>query len=418
MDSVNQAHKQAWNLWARLARPALLRYPILGVSAALVVSSPFAASARALPHAQEFVSARPTQRQLHMLRSYERYMARVRSQAVRASRAVRFAYRQVGKPYQWGGAGPRTYDCSGLAMAAWRKGGLSLPHRADLQHRIIRRKVGIRSLRAGDLVFFSGDHHVGIYVGHRHFLHAPHTGARVQRGTLTGWRVRVFAGAARPGAPAYHAWPHWVRRLARHPDGPHPRRRAHRPTRIGTPDTGLNTGPDTGLTTGSYEGPYSGSDTDHNTGPYGGPETMDPQPWLEPPTPDVDASARPPSEGEDTIGAPADIGAPQLRGEPAPAADPSARTLRLHSGARGPRPVRPVPPAADHAHDGTSPAAATATPAPAPSGTRPVTRHRWPRTSVQTDSDDYNSTLDGNGDVDHRPDMLGDPYLQRLLGGL
>ena len=129
---------------------------------------------------------------------------------------MKFAYRQVGKPYQWGGAGPRTYDCSGLVMAAWRKGGLSLPHRADLQHRVIRRKVGLRHLRPGDLVFFSGDHHVGIYVGRRHFLHAPHTGARVQRGTLSGWRLRAFAGAARPGAPAYHSWPHWVRTLARH----------------------------------------------------------------------------------------------------------------------------------------------------------------------------------------------------------
>ncbi|WP_329249443.1 NlpC/P60 family protein [Actinoallomurus sp. NBC_01490] len=140
----------------------------------------------------------------------------MKAQTVKAHKAVRFAYRQVGKPYQWGGAGPRTYDCSGLVMAAWRKGGLRLPHRADLQHRMIRRKVSLKHLRPGDLVFFSGDHHVGIYVGRHHFLHAPHTGARVQRGTLSGWRLRTFAGAARPGAPAYHAWPHWVRTLAKH----------------------------------------------------------------------------------------------------------------------------------------------------------------------------------------------------------
>ncbi|GAA4485204.1 hypothetical protein GCM10023191_009480 [Actinoallomurus oryzae] len=153
---------------------------------------------------------------MRVLRSYERYLARMKAQTVKARKAVRFAYRQVGKPYQWGGAGPRTYDCSGLVMAAWRKGGLRLPHRADLQHRMIRRKVSLKHLRPGDLVFFSGDHHVGIYVGRHHFLHAPHTGARVQRGTLSGWRLRTFAGAARPGAPAYHAWPHWVRTLAKH----------------------------------------------------------------------------------------------------------------------------------------------------------------------------------------------------------
>jgi hypothetical protein len=184
------------------------------MSAVLAVSSP--ASARPLPRSQIFAVSELTHRQLRVVRSYERYLARGRAQSARAARAVRFAYRQVGKPYQWGGAGPRSYDCSGLAMAAWRRGGLNLPHRADLQHRVIPRKVGLHHLRPGDLVFFSGDHHVGIYVGHRRFLHAPHTGARVQRGTLTGWRLHAFAGAARPGAPAYHAWPHWVRALARH----------------------------------------------------------------------------------------------------------------------------------------------------------------------------------------------------------
>jgi hypothetical protein len=214
MDSVDQAASQAWRLWAKLAAPALLRCPVLGISAVLVVATPLSAAARVLPGTQDFISAEPTQRQMRVVRSYERYLSRMRAQTVKAREAVRFAYRQVGKPYQWGGAGPRTYDCSGLVMAAWRRGGLRLPHRADLQHRMIRRKVGLKNLRPGDLVFFSGDHHVGIYVGRRHFLHAPHTGARVQRGTLTGWRLRVFAGAARPGAPAYHAWPQWVRALA------------------------------------------------------------------------------------------------------------------------------------------------------------------------------------------------------------
>ncbi len=373
MDSANQAHLKAWTLWARLARPALLRYPILGVSVALAVSSPYAASASALPRIQAFVSSRPTQRQLHVLRSYERYMSQVRAQAVRASRAVKFAYRQVGKPYQWGGAGPRSYDCSGLAMAAWRKGGLSLPHRADLQHRIIRRKVGIRSLRAGDLVFFSGDHHVGIYVGHRHFLHAPHTGARVQRGTLTGWRVRVFAGAARPGAPAYHAWPHWVRTLARHPDTPRPRRRAHRGLGLGTPVTA----PDTGM---------DGNTDDLGTTPW---------PVTErPPAPETGVQTPPPGY-DDSIGAPAQIGAlarpavPDEETEPIQAL-PETPVIHQHGRAH----VRPVP---------------------------PVERNdRWPETSVQNGSDDLNRTYEGKGDHDLRPHegLLGDQELQGLLGGL
>jgi cell wall-associated NlpC family hydrolase len=242
MDSVDRAKSQAWSLWAKLAAPALLRFPVLGISAALVISMPLTAVARTLPRTQEIASAEPTHRQMRVLRSYERYLARMKAQSAKASRAVKFAYRQVGKPYQWGGAGPRTYDCSGLVMAAWRKGGLRLPHRADLQHRTIRRKVGLKHLRPGDLVFFSGDHHVGIYVGRRHFLHAPHTGSRVQRGTLSGWRLRLFAGAARPAAPAYHPWPHWVRTLAHHTDD-HGNVRPHHSHGHGS--TEAPTGPDT-----------------------------------------------------------------------------------------------------------------------------------------------------------------------------
>jgi cell wall-associated NlpC family hydrolase len=239
MDSVDQVNSQAWRLWAKLVSPALLRCPVLGISAVLVVSAPVAAAARTLPRSPDSASSEPTQRQLRVLRSYERYLARVRAQTVKARRAVQFAYRQVGKPYQWGGAGPRTYDCSGLVMAAWRKGGINMPHRADLQHRMLRRRVGIKSLQPGDLVFFSGDHHVGIYVGRHQFLHAPHTGARVQRGTLSGWRLHAFAGAARPGAPAYHAWPHWVRALAGQDEAPTATRPRHRRDDAQPPNTQL-----------------------------------------------------------------------------------------------------------------------------------------------------------------------------------
>src|SRR5437588_420714 len=128
MDSVDQARSQAWRLWAKLAAPALLRCPVIGISAVLAVSTPLAAMARTLPRSQESAAAEPTHRQLRVLHSYERYLARMRTQTAKAGRAVKFAYRQVGKPYQWGGAGPRTYYCSGLVMAAWRKAGLRLPH--------------------------------------------------------------------------------------------------------------------------------------------------------------------------------------------------------------------------------------------------------------------------------------------------
>lgn len=200
------------NARVKLARHVLLHYPVLGMSIALTMAAPCGASTRQAGAGVPAYSGL-THQQSRLVHRYERYLARIAEQRRNASRVVRFAYRQIGKPYRWGGAGPNSYDCSGLAMTAWRRGGLSLPHRADLQYRVIPRKVPIRRLRPGDLVFFSGAGHVGIYVGHGRFIHAPHTGTVVQRGTLTGWRRRAFFGAARPGVPAYRSWPRWVRRL-------------------------------------------------------------------------------------------------------------------------------------------------------------------------------------------------------------
>ncbi len=396
MDSVDQVKSQAWSLWAKLAAPALLRCPALGISAVLVVSTPLAAVARTLPRTQELVSTEPTQRQLHVLHSYERYLALMRTQSAKAGRAVQFAYQQLGKPYQWGGAGPRTYDCSGLVMAAWRKGGgLSLPHRADLQHRMIRRKVGLKHLRPGDLVFFSGDHHVGIYVGRRQFLHAPHTGARVQRGTLSGWRLRAFAGAARPGAPAYHAWPLWVRALAgrldEHADQ-RPRRRrgpgharpavTHAPraepapvveqlpaepaddaAAADGPATGPDTGPDTGTGTGTETGPDTGMANSRVTGQESG--TALPAPSAEP-----DGPSAYPQDGS----------SPERSSVP-----------MLTMSARGRR-HNDVPPP----HDDTPAPAPAPTSAPPPAGAHAP----WPRTAVRKQNDEqrFDRVFDGRSD--------------------
>jgi cell wall-associated NlpC family hydrolase len=204
-------------------RTALLRYPLIGVGVLLALSAPSEASTRTERGSAMVAIPRTAHRQWRVVHAYERYLARVAAQKAAARRAVHFAYRQLGKPYRWGGAGPRSFDCSGLVMAAWRRGGVGLPHRADIQYHVVRRKVPFRSLRPGDLVFFSGARHVGIYVGRGRFVHAPHTGTVIQRGVLTGWRRRAFAGAARPGAPAYRPWPRWVRAFAGRP-----RRQVHR----------------------------------------------------------------------------------------------------------------------------------------------------------------------------------------------
>lgn len=213
---------QPQRIGEKFAHPSLLMRSTLGIGVVLAMSVPLGTPTHPVVRVAALSVAAPAAATPGLVHSYERYVQLVKAQAKRAGRAVRFAYRQLGKPYRWGGAGPRSYDCSGLAMAAWRRAGVSLPHRADLQHRGIRRKVRLRHLRPGDLVFFSGNSHVGIYVGRRRFIHAPHTGDVVRRGSLSGWRLRSFAGAARPGAPAYRVWPGWVRSFERRPR-PEPR---------------------------------------------------------------------------------------------------------------------------------------------------------------------------------------------------
>jgi peptidoglycan DL-endopeptidase CwlO len=97
-----------------------------------------------------------------------------------AGKAVKFACSQIGKPYVWGADGPSGYDCSGLTSAAWRQGGVSLPHNAAAQRRAIP-SVSRSNLRAGDLVFYYSDlHHVGMYVGGGWTVHASRAGEPVR----------------------------------------------------------------------------------------------------------------------------------------------------------------------------------------------------------------------------------------------
>ena len=101
----------------------------------------------------------------------------------------------LGVPYRWGGTTPRTgFDCSGLVRFVYQRFGIRLPHSTwgDLSH---GRRVTRRALRAGDLVFFYGASHVGIYVGRGHFIDAPHTGARVRVSTIN--RYSGYYGARR-----------------------------------------------------------------------------------------------------------------------------------------------------------------------------------------------------------------------------
>jgi peptidoglycan DL-endopeptidase CwlO len=104
----------------------------------------------------------------------------------KVAKILAFAYAQLNKPYRFGGAGARTFDCSGLVMRAAASAGISLAHSAAAQQRSGRR-VPLSQLQPGDLVFWgSPAYHVGIYVGGGKILDAPHTGTVVQIQSIWG----------------------------------------------------------------------------------------------------------------------------------------------------------------------------------------------------------------------------------------
>jgi cell wall-associated NlpC family hydrolase len=113
------------------------------------------------------------------------------------TRVARFARHLVGARYTYGGSSPRSgFDCSGFVRYVYGHFGVSLPHSSYAQFDR-GRSVGRGSLRPGDLVFFDGMGHVGMYVGNGRFIHAPRSGTRVRIELLTGWYGSRFSGARR-----------------------------------------------------------------------------------------------------------------------------------------------------------------------------------------------------------------------------
>jgi peptidoglycan DL-endopeptidase CwlO len=107
----------------------------------------------------------------------------------RAAVAVKTAFAQLGDPYQWGAAGPGSFDCSGLTSYAYRAAGVSLPHSSRLQSQM-GQPVSRDQLQPGDLVFFySPVSHVGIYIGNGQMVHAPTSGDVVKVAPLMGGYV-------------------------------------------------------------------------------------------------------------------------------------------------------------------------------------------------------------------------------------
>lgn len=109
---------------------------------------------------------------------------------------VGIALRYLGVPYVWGGSSPSGFDCSGFVAYVYAQVGVSLPHYTGAQWNV-GVPVARGDLQPGDLVFFDGLGHVGLYIGGDQFIHAPHTGTVVQISSLSGWYADTYVGARR-----------------------------------------------------------------------------------------------------------------------------------------------------------------------------------------------------------------------------
>jgi len=116
--------------------------------------------------------------------------------------AANWALTQLGKPYLWGGAGPYSYDCSGLTMVAWAHAGVQLLHYTGYQWQE-GPHVPLNQLQRGDLLFYATNtsdpstiHHVAIYIGNGMMVNAPFTGAFVRIDSM--YQPGGLIGAVRP----------------------------------------------------------------------------------------------------------------------------------------------------------------------------------------------------------------------------
>jgi cell wall-associated NlpC family hydrolase len=115
----------------------------------------------------------------------------------RGRKAVGIALRYLGLSYRWGGASPAGFDCSGFVMYVYGRVGVALPHNGAMLWGKGRAVVR-GELERGDVVFFDGLGHVGIFIGGGRFVHSPHSGDVVKISRLSeSWYRTTYIGARR-----------------------------------------------------------------------------------------------------------------------------------------------------------------------------------------------------------------------------
>ncbi len=116
----------------------------------------------------------------------------------KGERVAVVALKALGVPYRWGGESPASgFDCSGLVRWAYKHVGVDLPHSSYALYSQGRR-VSESGMEPGDVLFFEGLGHVGLYLGRGRMVHAPQAGRDVEvvRLSSTGYGARLI-GARR-----------------------------------------------------------------------------------------------------------------------------------------------------------------------------------------------------------------------------
>lgn len=122
-------------------------------------------------------------------------LSTVRPPTRTGAKALRHAVAQLGKPYEWGAEGPKTYDCSGLTSQAWSRAGRPIPRTSQEQWARLPR-VPLDQLRPGDLVvYFPKATHVALYLGDGLVVQAPRPDARIKVSPIA---ANPILGAVRP----------------------------------------------------------------------------------------------------------------------------------------------------------------------------------------------------------------------------